>query len=417
MSLTEIEKKRSSLSARNREILEERLQGRPGITGVFDSVVDTGNDLRFALARCQRLEPLPVSWDSLKLACRQQAENLPPELDLSETVNTARQANRVALASACIALDAMGVFRTPGESHTVEEIVAARGILPAYRKLIARWMKELTRAQLLMRDNNRFVSIEPLLTQISDVALSEVQGLRDKAAVDIPAILTGQRHTVELIFSMGSAQTVERAYEATAPSRYFNSIVAEAFRVLVAALPVGRPLRILEVGAGVGGTTSSVLPLLPPDRSLYAFTDLSKYFLEHAKRKYQSYPFVCYGLLDINGPPEESELMPQMFDAILASNVLHCARFLRDTLRHMASLLTSSGLLIMIEYTENRVAHIILPGLLEGFSHFEDERLEVGEPLLSPGEWFKILRASGFETHACFPEVDGPLDSMGEHVI
>jgi len=416
-SLSEIERKRSSLSERKREILEKRLQGAAAGACVSDKLPDAGNDLKAEMAKFEPLCPMPLSWEDLRLACREQAAHPPEDLDVAEARKVAMQADRSALACACIALDAIGLFKRPGEAHTVDDIVANCGILPSYRKLMARWMGELSDAHLLNREQDQFVSVVPLVNQISAGEWPEFQGLADKATVEIPAILTGKKHTVELIFSMGSAKTVERAYEATASSRYFNSVVASAFRALVGTLPLGRPLRILEVGAGVGGTTSSVLPLLPPDRSFYAFTDLSQYFLGRAKLKYQSYPFISYGILDINVQPEEYGFIPRAFDVVLAANVLHCARFLGATLQHMCRLLTGSGLLILIEYTENRVAHIVLPGLLEGFSHFEDERLKTGKPLLSSAEWFRVLRANGFEKYACFPEQGGPLDVLGEHVI
>ena len=47
-------------------------------------------------------------------------------------------------------------------------------------------------------------------------------------------------------------------------------------------LPDDRKLRILEVGAGTGGTTAHVLPLLPADRTEYLFTDVSPLFTARA---------------------------------------------------------------------------------------------------------------------------------------
>jgi len=49
--------------------------------------------------------------------------------------------------------------------------------------------------------------------------------------------------------------------------------------------------RILEIGAGTGGLTSYVLPLLPRGRSTYAFTDLSGAFFNKAEQKFGEFPF------------------------------------------------------------------------------------------------------------------------------
>ena len=43
----------------------------------------------------------------------------------------------------------------------------------------------------------------------------------------------------------------------------------------VAAAPPTGPLRVLEIGAGTGGTTQAVLAALDPARTEYWFTDIS----------------------------------------------------------------------------------------------------------------------------------------------
>ena len=46
------------------------------------------------------------------------------------------------------------------------------------------------------------------------------------------------------------------------------------------------PIRILEVGAGVGGTSVDVIPSLDGTGAEYYFTDLSAFFLNNARENY-----------------------------------------------------------------------------------------------------------------------------------
>ena len=76
-----------------------------------------------------------------------------------------------------------------------------------------------------------------------------------------------------------------------------------AVTAAIAALPPAARLRVLEIGAGTGGTTTYVLPLLPGDRVEYTFTDLSPLFLERAAEQFAAYPFMRRALLDIERDP------------------------------------------------------------------------------------------------------------------
>src|SRR5690606_8618345 len=118
---------------------------------------------------------------------------------------------------------------------------------------------------------------------------------------------------------------------------------------LVTSLPADRPLRILEIGAGTGGTTAYLLPHLPPTRTEYVFTDLSPLFLEKAQEKFQDYPFVGYQLLDIEQDPEAQGFASHHYDIVVAANVLHATADLRHTLAHGKQLLAPNGLLVLLE--------------------------------------------------------------------
>ena len=83
----------------------------------------------------------------------------------------------------------------------------------------------------------------------------------------LPEILTGKRLATEVIFPDGSMHLVEGVYQGNAGADYFNGVLADTavayVRERLARDPAAE-IRILEIGAGTGGTTAAVLPALAP---------------------------------------------------------------------------------------------------------------------------------------------------------
>lgn len=85
-------------------------------------------------------------------------------------------------------------------------------------------------------------------------------------------------------------------------------------------------LRILEIGAGTGGTTATILPVLQSaygERmySSYTYTDVSAGFFPAAKERFKIYSAIEYAVLDISKDPLEQGFEPESFDFIVACNV------------------------------------------------------------------------------------------------
>ena len=125
-------------------------------------------------------------------------------------------------------------------------------------------------------------------------------------------------------------------------------MLAEAVRALVAALPEGRRLRVIEVGAGTGSATASVLPELPEGRFDYVYTDISAGFFSEAEARFGD-GAIEYRPLDIEKDPIAQGFDSHGYDLLIASNVLHATRYLEETLGHCLDLLAPSGQLIALE--------------------------------------------------------------------
>jgi len=85
-------------------------------------------------------------------------------------------------------------------------------------------------------------------------------------------------------------------------------------------------LRVLEIGAGTGGTTTSMLSGLKSEfgerlYSKYSFTDISAGFFVAAKERFKDHQNIEFSVLDISKDPLEQGFEEGSYDLILASNV------------------------------------------------------------------------------------------------
>ena len=175
-------------------------------------------------------------------------------------------------------------------------------------------------------------------------------------------------------------------------------------------------MRVLEVGAGTGGTTSSLLPVLPADRSRYDYSDVSDIFLDWGREKFASVPFLHTRRFDLEADPGEQGVEPGSYDVVVGSNVLHAVRDLRATLERVRSLLSPGGLLLLVESTGHLPWHDITTGLIEGWQHFDDD-LRTDTPLLSVDTWHTLLAEAGFRAAEAAPPPDSPAAILRQHVI
>ncbi|MBL8341594.1 MAG: SDR family NAD(P)-dependent oxidoreductase [Rubrivivax sp.] len=230
---------------------------------------------------------------------------------------------------------------------------------------------------------------------------------------EFAAALCGRREPADLLFPGGSLETTERLYRDSPTARFFNGLVAElAAQIGAAAGRTGagsaagkRPLRVLELGAGTGGTTAHVLPRLPQQGVEYTFTDIGALFVARARERFgPAAPFMRFATLNLERDPQAQGFAAGGYDLILASNVIHATADLKRTLGHVHNLLAEGGLLVMLEVTAPQRWFDLTVGLTEGWWAFTDTELRPDYATLPRPAWQALLTRCGFASEAALPQ-------------
>ncbi|KAL9079243.1 MAG: hypothetical protein Q9157_001861 [Trypethelium eluteriae] len=177
--------------------------------------------------------------------------------------------------------------------------------------------------------------------------------------------------------------------------------VSFGFGDFIRMLSITKPnLRILEVGAGTGGTTELILRELArcggnPSYSIYTFTDISAGFFAQAKERFSYAPNMDYKVCDISQNPFEQGFEAASYDIILAPNVVHATPSLQNTLRNLQPLLKPHGHLVLSEVCAVARAPGYVFGNFSGWwlREVDDRKYE---PYVMVDRWDRELKAAGF---------------------
>jgi SAM-dependent methyltransferase len=354
----------------------------------------------------------PLTSDPIVAALLVEANSKSIRFDRTAYGEKIQALHRLVVAYVTNALCQWNVFRMPGERHDVFELIRHLQIAERHQKLLNRWLHMLCDERLLVRDDQSFVSNGPLRSESTDSLVNramehwrevpELVNCLTCCGENLKAILSGEKSALEFLFPAGSFHVAEAIYERSFPWRYSNVLLAKALQVIANGWHPGRPLRILEVGAGVGGTTKSLLPVLTGVNAEYVFTDVSKLFLSKAHKKFGDCGFLRRQIFDLERDPEQQGFAQESFDVIVAANVLHATTDIRLTVQRVHSLLKPGGTVLLMELIENQTWLDMIFALLEGWARHSDD-IRSDRPTLTIPQWQTLLRTTGFSSVAHFP--------------
>nr|BCP96883.1 non-reducing polyketide synthase [Penicillium shearii] len=209
--------------------------------------------------------------------------------------------------------------------------------------------------------------------------------------------LTGKADALRLLFSDKTTGELLQDVYTNAPMFKMGTLILGHFlpQALESfAATCKEPVRILELGAGTGGTTRYILDQLVtrgiPIR--YTFTDISSTLVSRARDTFRAYDCVEYMTLNVE------QINPEVagsYDVILSSNCIHATKDLRHSCQGLYDLLRPKGMLCLLELTRDVPWLDLTFGLLDGWWRFDDGREHV---LASEQMWKRLLQEAGF-TH------------------
>lgn len=428
--------------------IESVLQNHPSIASAVAMV--NGNSPQeyrlSAFVEARRLPWMNMSLEEKKAfseACFQAGEKSLAAVDRSLFARWIAISDRMALGDIIKTLREFGLFKDANARHRREEIQTAAGIAPKYHRLLRRWLHALSVEKLLQRDaDTDMYSLLALPPDDAAVGLlqTEMEELEQKVKYGadlvrylqksnsrLPELLRGEVDPLDLFFPQGKLETAMAAYNDNLASRCLNSVVAQGVLNLVdqhARLHPARPLRILEVGAGVGGTTVELLPLLKGRRVEYCFTDISTFFLNEARSRFAEYPWVTYGLFDINEAYWQQGLTAASWDIIICANVLHNARHAPTVLANLKELAVPDGALVVIDATQE--AYSLLTSLAflfnglefeDGATGFTDLRANSDWTFFSRENWREMFSDFKLDIMCEYPTEEDPLAYAGQTIF
>jgi cation diffusion facilitator CzcD-associated flavoprotein CzcO/SAM-dependent methyltransferase len=210
---------------------------------------------------------------------------------------------------------------------------------------------------------------------------------------EIVNILIGKTHALAHIMRDNLLFRVYLSDEGRRANRY----AAEYAKILTSQR---NGIRILEIGAGTGGTTTEVLNLCSPNGepfcAEYMFTDLSPGFFNTAKTTLKKWePLLAYKVLNVEQDPSSQGFEEHTYDLILAANVIHATSRLSETLKNVHKLLKPGGVFGLVELTRLTPFYNLTFGPLSGWwAGVGEGRTE--SPLQSPEQWDELLKQTGF---------------------
>ncbi|MFL0802940.1 MAG: polyketide synthase dehydratase domain-containing protein [Agarilytica sp.] len=312
-------------------------------------------------------------------------------------------------------LSEMGLLRCNGD---IEVISTALDIDEKYKNWLEESLHILTKNGLIIKNGHSFHPKRDRNIPLSlswkiwdtkksswkdDEQISAKSNLIETCLKSLPDILTGKTQATDIIFPNSSMGLVENIYKNNIVADFYNDALAKTIayhiKKKITADPTAK-IRILEVGAGTGGTSALIFKALEPfEKNIadYHYTDLSKAFLLHAKEHYgPSTPYLSYGIFNAEHHPSTQNIQ-QEFDIVIGANVLHATQNMTDSLNNIKATLVQNGILAINEITQkNDFTHLTF-GLLDGWWRFNDPEARIpGTAALSIRNWESLLEKLGY---------------------
>lgn len=324
------------------------------------------------------------------------------------------------------AFQANGLLKK-GTYYPFREIIEKMQIQQSYVGIIKKWINCLLAYGFIEKQeegyiNNKWeISLETVkkswdyLKSNTSYAICSVKVVEyfEKNALHILELLTGSVKATYLLFPNGKLEFAEALYQETCIAKYLNEAVADQ---VFKFAKQRRKVKILELGAGIGATTVSIIHKVVNKKIEvdYTYTDISKFFTNYFKSKNTEYNFINYGELDINKSFRKQNYTGK-YDIIVAAGVLNNSNKLQYTLANIKDVLAENGMFIITEPVRE------FPQMLISQVFMMEEPSDIRNleqtTFLTVNEWKKILKKEGFIVTDIMPNDNNALSGFGQKML
>jgi len=349
--------------------------------------------------------------------------------DLFESWN--KKSDEVVVADIFSVFRKVGIFKESGKVYPFADIANKLAVPEKLHKLVKRWIIVLIREGILsesesgyelVENNTRELDSNILWKQFYEIENEfnysiELVDYLKKSSDALSELIQGKEDPLNLLFPKGETDPAMAAYHDNKINKILNGIAKD--EIVYSCNKSNQEnkdkiFRILEVGAGVGGTSLDVIPELEGYRAEYYFTDLSTFFLNKAQSNLSRYNWVKYGIFDINVDFIAQGYEAFSFDVILCANVLHNSKNVHNVIENLKGLLAENGSLVILE--ETKMSYMLLTSMefKDGLTGFDDERRDNEQTFFTRAQWESIFERHNGRIIYEFPPKESKLDLSGQ---
>ncbi|KAK2590091.1 hypothetical protein QQS21_012231 [Conoideocrella luteorostrata] len=294
-----------------------------------------------------------------------------------------------------------------GTLMTGQELPPLQSVLPSHSRLVNQMYNILVEGGFIeRRGGDTLVRTAKELKSPTSAAMLLEKMLRDHPQhsaemklLDISAsrltdTLTGKLDQLQLLFANKANREIMAEVYGQAPMCLATTrLLADFISKSLLASRRNETFRLIEIGAGTGGTAKYLVNYLAKQyiRFEYTFTDISSALVSQAKRVFSEKEMMRFTTLDCDEiPPAE---MCHHFDVVIATNCIHATHNAASSTKNIAKLLRKDGFVALCEFTRGVYWFDLVYGLLEGWWKFSDGRQHA---LADQWFWNDALRRAGF---------------------
>ncbi|RAL06443.1 non-reducing polyketide synthase pyr2, partial [Aspergillus ibericus CBS 121593] len=175
-------------------------------------------------------------------------------------------------------------------------------------------------------------------------------------------------------------------------TRFSNSQLAMFIGQIAFRFP---QMKILQVDAGSGSVTESVLNEINLSYHSYTFTDTSPDLFEAAQETLAEHKDrLAYQVLDLMSDPCNQGFIERSYDLVVAADTTYNTRGLVQALANIRRLLKPGGYLVVRAVTNTNINRLALISCFEKWWY--DEEGHPQSPVISLQEWERLLENTGF---------------------